>query len=104
MRKEYIERTGIFVDVITGLTIVDQAVAQYADAVLAKIQQYPAADVVEVKHGRWMMTLYTTTSKRRRVISNKKYDCSECGYSNGRKQSPYCPNCGAKMDGGKDNG
>ena len=68
------------------------------------MEDAPAADVVEVKHGRWMMTLYTTTSKRRRVISNKKYASSECGYSNGRKQSPYCPNCGAKMDGGKDNG
>ena len=49
------------------------------------------------KHGRWIMTLYTTTSKRGRVIANKKFACSECGYSNGRKQSGYCPNCGAKM-------
>lgn len=24
--------------------------------------------------------------------------CSLCGYSNGRKQSNYCPSCGAKMD------
>ena len=26
------------------------------------------------------------------------HKCSLCGYSNGRKQSNYCPNCGAKMD------
>lgn len=52
-----------------------------------------------VRHGRWVMTLYATTSKRNRVISNKKFACSECGYSNGRKQSNYCPNCGCKMDG-----
>lgn len=50
------------------------------------------------RHGRWVMTLYATTSKRGRVISNKRFACSECGYSNGRKQSNYCPNCGAKMD------
>ena len=52
-----------------------------------------------VRHGRWVMTLYATTSKRNRVIANKKFACSECGYGNGRKQSNYCPNCGAKMDG-----
>ena len=51
-----------------------------------------------VPHGRWVMTLYTTESRRHRIISNKKFACSECGYSNGRKQSNYCPNCGAKMD------
>ena len=32
------------------------------------------------------------------------YKCSVCGYSNGRKQSNYCPNCGAKMDGGNEDG
>ena len=58
----------------------------------------PLDEVVPVRTGRWVMTLYTTTSKRGRVISNKKYACSECGYSNGRKQSDYCPNFGAKMD------
>lgn len=55
-------------------------------------------DAVPVRHGRWVTTLYTTTSKRGRIISNAKFCCSECGYSNGRKQSNYCPNCGAKMD------
>jgi hypothetical protein len=49
--------------------------------------------------GRWIMEVYTTTSKRRRVITNKKFACSECGYSNGRKRSNYCSNCGAKMEG-----
>ena len=59
----------------------------------------PTVDAVEVVHGRWVMTLYTTTSKRGRVIANKKFACSVCGYGNGRNQSNYCPNCGAKMDG-----
>lgn len=62
-----------------------------------------ALEAEPVRHGRWVMTLYATTSKRNRVISNKKFACSECGYSNGRKQSNYCPNCGAKMRGGLTN-
>lgn len=56
--------------------------------------------VAPVRAGRWVMTLYTTTSKRGRVISNKRFACSECEYSNGRKQSNYCPNCGVKMESG----
>ena len=70
---------------------------------LAKVKRHinaaPAVDAVEVVHGRWVMTLYKTTSKRGRVIANKKFACSVCGYCNGRKQSNYCPHCGAKMDG-----
>lgn len=65
-------------------------------------RERPAADVATVRHGRWIMTVYTTVSKRKRIVSNKKFACSECAYSNGRKQSNYCPNCGAKMDGGAD--
>lgn len=57
----------------------------------------PTIDAVPVVHGRWIVTIYTTVSERGRIISNTKFRCSECGYSNGRKQSNYCPNCGAKM-------
>ena len=32
----------------------------------------------------------------------KREKCSCCGKSNGRAKSPYCPNCGAKMDGDED--
>ena len=64
-----------------------------------QIADAPTVEAVPVVHGRWVMTLYTTTSKSGRVIANKKFACSVCGYGNGRKQSNYCPNCGAKMDG-----
>ena len=63
------------------------------------MEDAPTVDAVEVVHGRWIMTLYTTTSKRGRVIANKKFACSVCGYCNGRKQSNYCPQCGADMRG-----
>ena len=60
-----------------------------------------AADVVEVKHGRWVVG-EKCNHKPCRIKNPDKwviYKCSVCGYSNGRKQSNYCPNCGAKMDG-----
>lgn len=53
------------------------------------IQTAPAADVQLVKHGRWMYPFY----------------CSECGfvpYYSSDLTYNYCPNCGARMDGGCD--
>lgn len=45
--KEYIERAAAMESII-GLTIVDPAVAQYANAVYYNLQNLHAADVVEV--------------------------------------------------------
>lgn len=54
------------------------------------VDKIPAADVVEVRHGRWEMVPY-----------NGVYDirCSSCGYCPGIRfySSNYCPNCGALM-------
>ena len=54
----------------------------------------PTADVAPVRHGQW---IYDKKAQR-------PY-CSVCkGYFYGATNSPmsYCPNCGAKMDGGSD--
>ena len=54
----------------------------------------------EVVRGRWIAggecnhVPYRIKHPEKWVI----YKCSVCGYSNGRKQSNYCPNCGAKVD------
>lgn len=53
----------------------------------AAISQTPAADVVEVRHGRWIVTDVIT--------------CSECQHftrSEFAGRWNYCPNCGARMD------
>ena len=55
----------------------------------------PAADVVPVRHGRWIKTIGENgvTSACR---------CTICGYEDNRYSLfNYCPNCGARMDGGK---
>ena len=58
-----------------------------------------AADVAPVRHGRWIE--YT------KVIIPEPYNkweqawkCSECGFDDGFVDYNYCPNCGARMDGG----
>lgn len=61
------------------------------------VQAIPAADVVPVRHGRWLLIEYP--------YGQKTYLCSECkddSWWNGRYaygDELYCPNCGAKMDG-----
>ena len=55
------------------------------------IESVPAADVAEVKHGKWIEYLPVLGA------GNLQIRCSECGLTNDFKTS-YCPNCGAKMD------
>ena len=68
----------------------------------------PAADVVEVRHGRWEFGKDLPDSFG--SINKNKYHlyCSECRNQAFNKtvdndpdfdvDTPYCPNCGAKMD------
>lgn len=64
------------------------------------IESFPNADVAPVVHGRW--------------IDKGEYGvCTECGGRSGTQydgvepiplMTQLCPNCGAKMDGGIENG
>lgn len=62
------------------------------------LKSQPTADVVEVKHGYWQDKF-----NRNRMVSQSF--CSVCGKHSGiggiesNRHKPYCPNCGAKMDG-----
>lgn len=75
----------------------------YPTLVARAIEDMPTADVVEVRHGYWYIPEY------------EYLGCSECGewYYTGADSTaeakerlangecyPYCPHCGAKMDGG----
>lgn len=72
--------------------------------IVARIEKIPAADVVPVVHGKWIRPHWKS--------SDYCCDCSECdGEAMHREYQwnkkgiyPICPNCGAKMDGGEDNG
>lgn len=68
-----------------------------------RLLSIPAADVVPVRHGRWIRPHWKN--------SNYCCDCSECGGEAMHRDYqwdkngiyPICPNCGARMDGGADN-
>lgn len=80
--KEYIER-------VTALNALIRALGycQCANDVITRI---PAADVAEVRHGRWVRDKWPS--------GTHKLICSECGEWSGKK-SRYCPSCGALMKG-----
>lgn len=61
-----------------------------------EFNSFPAADVVEVRHGRWgEYESFPLTP------SLNGHPCSECGMRFSTSAIPvmkYCPNCGARMD------
>ena len=91
---EYIEREAAL-EIINSLNI---ASALYAGR---EIINLPPADVAPVRHGRW--------EERDDGFGGTYYHCSVCGEDwctidgtpaeNGMR---YCPQCGARMDGGTD--
>ena len=67
------------------------------------LMEQPAADVVEVKHGEWIGE--GDGYSEGEIVIDVWY-CSECGHcidegiDDPHILPNYCPNCGAKMDGG----
>ena len=62
------------------------------------IEALPAADVAPVVHGRWEMRptgMVTDTGPEYKAY------CTVCNEPNKQYQPPFCPHCGAKMDGGQ---
>ena len=67
---------------------------QYDD-MMRDVESFEPADVAPVRHGRWVKTIGENgvTSACR---------CNLCGFEDNRYSLfNYCPNCGAKMDGGE---
>lgn len=95
---EYIERE----DLLELYRMDDPVLNENGHVPLSVIRQnimdIPAADVAPVRHGRW--------------IDKGEYAvCAECGGRSGTQydgvepiplMTQFCPNCGAKMDGGAD--
>lgn len=68
-----------------------------AAKVLREVSDAPAADVAPVVHGRWVFETATANTLSR-------IKCDICGWwtldPSVDDSYKYCPNCGAKMDGG----
>lgn len=63
---------------------------QIAHGIVAAI---PAADVAPVVHGKW---------GDNGIAGSMLVKCSVCGFDCGANSFSYCPNCGARMDGGNE--
>ena len=97
---EYIERDALMLrikeihcagcDSYNGL----RCRACLVDDALDYIDSEPAADVAPVRHGRWE---WETEDLYRCTDCHEKVHVKEVM---GRPDWDYCPNCGAKMDGG----
>lgn len=81
-----------------------------ADEVNFGVDKIPAADVAPVVHGCWKAQMESEiTGWLKTFVRNDRivgYICSNCGdeaidYADAYFLPDYCPNCGAKMDGGE---
>ena len=103
---EYIDRANLIARIEYYVTHTPEGKGEhYAySVVLNEVLNRPAADVAPVVHGRWIHPHWRN--------SNYCYDCSVCNGEvmhqeyrwKDKKIYPICPWCGAKMDGGADNG
>ena len=66
------------------------------------VRAAPVVDAEPVRHGRWEIVIVSTSNPYESEIEEK---CSICGRFVQRygtqPQDNYCPNCGARMDGGE---
>lgn len=91
MDDEYIRRS----DALTGVELFQCGWAEIEAVQADYIERLPAADVAPVVHGKW---------GDNGIEGSMLVKCSLCGFDCGANSFSYCPNCGVKMDGGKDNG
>lgn len=109
---DYIKREALLEDiehsvVFTVRPDVPSAELRGANKIIDRIRSAPAADVAEVRHGRWL----TTDGFPHRVycsccystyVPNDNWQIWQDKPGEGGLPRGYCPNCGAKMDGGED--
>lgn len=77
------------------------------DMIAEKIDNVPAADVVPVVHARWddIPNAYMSVVSKTGTYHGNATTCSACREINPNAfKTNYCPNCGAKMAGGANNG
>lgn len=100
---EYIERDALLDDISAAVKhrgmgeIIGKTLMRY-------VKRQPAADVAPVVHARWIHSRYEDCSEQFELVK-----CSQCNHEAYAmafyvRGGYYCPNCGAKMDGGASNG
>ena len=96
---EYIEREALLKELAVGEEYLDNDTVV---AVFDTVVCFPAAEVAPVVHGEWVaLTECSNEGVYCSACHKKVYraDYAWCAKRN-KVRSNYCPNCGAKMDGG----
>ena len=93
---EYIEREAVL-DVLNNNIVLFESwphLLNGKECLARAVKNAPAADVAPVVHGEWKLP---TINGKPLLITN--FTCSVCGEFS-HEETNYCPNCGARMDGG----
>ena len=71
---------------------------------IGEIERVPAVEAEPVRHGTWEMRRSTLKTDFA-TLTGTYPTCNLCGHVEYGvdKSTPYCPGCGAKMDGGEKN-
>ena len=94
MTKEYIERQRAIVDACNSLELYPSEYAKLEDA----LNSIPAADVVEVRHGRWEAWMPDKNGETREFICTGCRFMVEMSWKQKECDYEWCPYCGCKMD------
>ena len=86
--SDYIKREDV-IEVFEKCSMEDDKL--FLVIVRALVNSIPAADVAEVKHGKWIAEY----ERQGNYSHCSLCDCRCAGYTPNYK---FCPNCGAKMD------
>ena len=106
---EYIEREALEKTMNERLTYLLDKNGPYDyftdgyDEAVSTVEEFLSADVAPVVHGRWdnIPNTYMLVARKDGSYSGNATTCSVCHEVNPNAyKTNYCPNCGAKMDGG----
>ena len=89
-REKAIDEIDKWLDSV-GYVTVGKGLTSYGE-LIGCLEDTPTADVVEVRRGQWQKHYKSGTTVSDGFVS------SCCDMWNER-ETPYCPHCGAKMDG-----
>ena len=76
-------------------SLIEGIIAGFRKAIV-QVEHAPTIEAEPVRRGKWHRTFVDGFNRWHFV-----YDCSECGIRT-ETTTKYCPNCGAKMDGKKE--
>lgn len=99
---EYIDREAVLLEINRQIRRQFLCIAN----VETIIKGAPAVDVAPVVHGRWddLPNEYMSVASKTGAYHGNATTCSVCHEVNPNAyKTNYCPNCGARMDGGTNN-